>query len=184
MYLNRWHLQQARSCLLDGGLIGYATEGVFGFGCDPLNDTALAKLRQLKSRSKNKGFILVADKPERLRGYVALDTTQLNSLINTDDKPTTWLVEKGPLISDLITGNFTTVAVRICLHPQVQALSKLANMPIISTSANYANQEPAMTFSQLKLQFSNDLDYLLPGRTLGFKQPSQIIDFKTQKKVR
>ncbi len=184
MHLNLWHLKQASDCLKQGGLIGYATEAVFGFGCDPSNHDALVALRELKSRSRNKGFILVADCPERLSGYVGIADEQLEKLNQHPNHPTTWLVEKGPLTDDLITGDFPTVAVRICQHPQVKALCQTAQMPVISTSANFANREPVKTYTQLKLQFHDWLDYCLPGNTLGLTQPSQIIDFNSGKKVR
>ena len=37
--------------LKEGNVIAYPTEGVWGLGCDPLNEAAVLKLISLKNRS-------------------------------------------------------------------------------------------------------------------------------------
>ena len=44
--------------VLEGGVIAYPTEAVFGLGCDPDNDTAIQKLLAVKQRPWQKGLIL------------------------------------------------------------------------------------------------------------------------------
>ena len=43
-----------------GGIIAYPTESCFGLGCDPKNIRAIKKIIQIKKRSKNKNFIIIA----------------------------------------------------------------------------------------------------------------------------
>ncbi|MCU7375019.1 Sua5/YciO/YrdC/YwlC family protein [Paucibacter sp. O1-1] len=59
-----------------GGVIAYPTEAVFGLGCDPDNDSAIAKLLAVKQRPWQKGLILVASSFEQLLPYI--DITQLS----------------------------------------------------------------------------------------------------------
>ena len=48
------------TALKQGQVIAYPTEAVFGLGCDPWNADAVIALLDLKRRSIEKGFILVA----------------------------------------------------------------------------------------------------------------------------
>ncbi len=54
------NLQQAVDALRKGCVIAYPTEGVFGLGCDPDNQTAMQRLLAIKQRPVEKGVILIA----------------------------------------------------------------------------------------------------------------------------
>ena len=64
------NLQQACQILRSGGVIAYATEAVFGLGCDPDNEIAVHKLLQIKQRPIEKGLILIAASWEQLAPYL------------------------------------------------------------------------------------------------------------------
>ena len=49
-----------------GGVIAYPTEAVWGLGCDPFSEAAVAKLLKIKNRPVEKGLILVASSLEQL----------------------------------------------------------------------------------------------------------------------
>ena len=60
-------ISQGARCLLDGGVIAYPTEAVYGLGCDPGNETAVRHILELKSRPESAGMILIG-----LLGLLAL----------------------------------------------------------------------------------------------------------------
>ncbi|MEK8015229.1 MAG: Sua5/YciO/YrdC/YwlC family protein, partial [Candidatus Parabeggiatoa sp.] len=45
--MTQWHFKQAVRCLKTGGIIAYPTEAVYGLGCDPRNEKAVAHLLAL-----------------------------------------------------------------------------------------------------------------------------------------
>ena len=45
--------------LIHGGLIAFPTESIFGLGCDPGNKKAVEKLKRIKNRPQEMGFILL-----------------------------------------------------------------------------------------------------------------------------
>ena len=53
-----------------GNVIAYATEAVFGLGCDPDNEAAVHKLLAIKQRPVDKGLILIAADWSQLTAYV------------------------------------------------------------------------------------------------------------------
>jgi L-threonylcarbamoyladenylate synthase len=184
MYINQWHLKQAIATLHQSGLIAYATEGLFGFGCLANDEQALTKLRQLKKRDQNKAFILIGDHISRFADYIDITAHQKLVIQQPTNQPTTWLVPFKPNVSPVITGKFQQLAIRITTHPQVIALTKQLQQPLISTSANWAGGKPCTTSLQTKLKFQPYIDYILPGRTLGYKSASHIIDIQTGQRIR
>ncbi len=163
----------------EGGVIAYPTEAVFGLGCDPDNEKAIKKLLTIKNRSKAKGLILLAGHFEQLLPYIDISSLTDNELITIQSRwpnGITQVLPAQPNISSYLTGNFSTIAVRITTQSDVVALCQNTNKPIVSTSANLSGLAPAKTWQTVDDKLINMIDYLIKGDTLAYKQPSQIIN--------
>ena len=162
-----------------GGVIAYPTEAVFGLGCDPDNQSAIEKLLQIKSRSKAKGLILLASSFEQLLPYLdltQLTNEQINVILSRWPNGITQVLPARADISSYITGDFSTIAVRVTDQPDVVKLCEQVNKPIVSTSANLSGIEPAKTWQTLDQTLMNLIDHVVKGETLAYTQPSKIID--------
>ena len=170
-----------------GGIIAYPTEAVFGLGCDPDNEESLKRLLALKKRSAEKGLILLAGNYSQLLPYI--DDSQIPqdmrfTVLSRWPDGITQLLPKNKKLSPLLSGKFDTIAVRITSQPDVVALCKQTNKPIVSTSANLSGQEPAKTWQTLSPLLLENLDFIIKGETLGHNNPSQIINALTGKVIR
>ena len=162
-----------------GGILAYPTEAVYGLGCDPDNDQAINNLLKLKARPNTKGLILLAGNYSQLLPYIddsKIPQDKRYSVLSRWPDGITQLVAKSSQLSSLISGQFDTVAVRVTSQPDVVNLCKATNKPIVSTSANLAGEIPAKTWQAIPEKLANSIDYIIKGNTLGFKQPSKIID--------
>ncbi|ATF09306.1 Sua5/YciO/YrdC/YwlC family protein [Candidatus Enterovibrio altilux] len=180
-------VEQCVAALLRGEVIGYPTEGVFGVGCDPDNITAIQTLLAIKKRDKAKGLILIAAQSTQLDGYINIDN--LNKTIKADifsswPGPVTWVIPAGKKITDWVTGQFDTVAVRVSNHPDVKALCMAFGKPIISTSANLSGKEPCRVQREVNIQFGNKITYILNGKIGGLNKPTKIRDACSGKVLR
>lgn len=173
------NLQQVVSALQSGEVIAYPTEGVFGVGCDPDNPQAIEKLLALKQRPIEKGLILIAANYQQLQPYI--DDTQLSDLQKqkiflTWPGPVTWVMPVKKDISPLLTGKFTSIAVRVSDHPLVQKLCHQFGKPITSTSANLTGLPPCKTVAEVHSQLGEHLSAILEGETGGRENPTEIRD--------
>lgn len=178
---------QAAQVLRRGGVIAYATEAVFGLGCDPQNEQALKQLLTLKQRSPAKGLILVAGSESQLHSYLALAhiTVEMWQRARaTWPGPVTWLMPVAPQVSPLLRGEHDSLAVRVSAHPQVQVLCERFGGAIVSTSANVSTRPPAKSVEAVSMQFDDQLDLILIGHTGGTSKPSEIRDAWTGKIIR
>lgn len=170
-------LQIATESLLDGGVIAYPTEGVYGLGCDPFNPDAVGRILSIKQRPVHKGVILVADSLERLQPFLQPLSQEQHAQLNaTWPGPRTWVIPHNGQLPEWITGGRSTVAVRVSAHPLARALAQHSGLPIVSTSANRSGRPSLITSLQVRKALGQDIDYLLQGRVQTPGQASQITD--------
>lgn len=180
-------LQKACKTLQSGGVIAYATEAVFGLGCDPDNQLAVHKLLQIKQRPVEKGLILIAATWEQLLPYLdisQLTNEQIQRAFNSWPGPYTWIFPAKPTTPKWLTGQYSSLAVRVSAHAQVQALCQRFGKPLVSTSANLTTFPPCRTAEEVRLQLAERIDYILPGKVGTQNNPSEIRDVITNQLFR
>lgn len=168
-----------------GDVIAYPTEAVYGLGCDPFNDEAITKILQLKHRSIEKGFILVAASWEQIEPLVQpIEPATLYHVLETWPGPITWVFPAKPTVPEWIRGKHNSIAVRISDHPIVNALCNAFGKPIISTSANIKDQPPIRDIRTLKMTFGDQIDIIVDGPIGNLKNPTTIKDAVTGEVIR
>jgi len=170
-----------------GKVIAYATEAVFGLGCDPDNEQAVLRLLDIKQRPMDKGLILVAANWQQLQPY--LDTTQVPAAnmaiaLASWPGPFTWVMPAARHTPSWLTGQFDSLAVRVSAHPQIQALCLAFDKPIVSTSANLTGCPPCRTAHEVELQLKDRIPFILAGTVSGAINPSHIRDVMTGNTLR
>ncbi|MEQ1440379.1 Sua5/YciO/YrdC/YwlC family protein [Fontimonas sp. SYSU GA230001] len=174
-----WHLRRAVDALQRGGVIACPTEAVWGLSCDPLHRAACLRLLELKRRDWRKGLILVAARFEDLPSFVELPSNNaMKRATATWPGPATWVFPAAPDAPAWLTGDHDSIAVRVTAHPVLRALCR-AFGPLVSTSANRSGREPARGISEVRLQFGDTLDAIVPGALGGLAKPTTIRDVQT-----
>ena len=171
--------------LCRGGVIAYPTEAVWGLGCHPYNESAVATILAIKSRPWHKGLILVAGDMQQV-DFLTHDLTPLQKDILRDSWPghTTWLIEHRNRVPWFVVGRHETVAVRVSTHPIIQALCKKFGGPIVSTSANPAGHEPARDNVKARKYFNRFPVTFCAGRVGKNANPSTIKHLHTGETLR
>lgn len=175
-------LSPAADVYLQGGVLAYPTEAVFGLGCDPDNEYAIQKLLEIKQRSKEKGLILLAGNYSQLLPYVddsAIPLSKRFEILSRWPGSVTQILPAKSTVSCWLKGRFDSIAVRVTAHPDVVSLCKEIGKPIISTSANLSGQPTINDYQLVVEQFQDKVDFIVKGKTLGFNNPSKIIDALT-----
>ena len=175
----------AVDALRAGGIVAYPTEAVYGLGCDPGNEEALAKVISLKGRDNDKGLIIIAADYAQLVPFLDTpDGTFRKKILAHLDTPTTWVVDAAPTISVMLTGGRNTIAVRVSQHPVAARLCREFGGAITSTSANLSGCEPARTADEVQEQFPAGIDTIIDAPVGTLSQPTRIIDARTGEVLR
>ena len=180
------NIQQIAARLMQDEVVAYPTEAVFGLGCNPLSESAVRKLLDLKQRPIEKGLIVVAPNLHFLQPFIdfsRLSDEQLARLQAQYDHPITWVVPAKAEIPHFLTGQFNSIAVRLCTHPAVKALCEETGFALTSTSANLTG---FITLPQRRCcAFPIWADFPVLDEAVGQAQnPSEIRDLLTNQLFR
>lgn len=179
MVIAPWHLRRAIDALESGGVIACPTEAVWGLSCDPLDRRAVLRLLDLKQRDWRKGLILIAAHFDDLPGFVELPSNNaMKRAQATWPGPATWIFPAAPDAPRWLTGEHDGIAVRVTAHPLLRALCTRFG-PLVSTSANRSGRPPARSITEVRLQFNDALDAIVPGALGGLAKPTTIRDVQT-----
>jgi len=169
--------------LIHGGLIAFPTESIFGLGCDPSNKKAVEKLKKIKNRPQEMGFILLTPNLATISPWIDPDKKQTKIISTSVQRPTTYIVPASESAPPWLTTN-NTLALRINKDPIIQSLSDMLGLPIISTSANRHGDAPCMSAGEVQKNMGPVLDYIIEGEKGSFKRPSTIINLCSGKTIR
>lgn len=170
--------------LKTGKVIAYPTEAVYGLGCDPMNESSVIQLLDIKQRPIEKGLILISASLEQLEPYLMLNTDILAKIMPTWPGAVTWVIPAKAGVPKWLTGTHDTLAVRVTAHPVSKQLCEVYGGAIVSTSAN-ATTEPAMrTAEQVMAAFADTDIFVLDGKVGDLAQETAIYDAVSGERLR
>jgi len=176
-------IQRAGRIVRSGGVVAYPTESVFGLGCMPDDDDAVARVLEIKERAAGPGLVLIAAELAQLRTWIDFPA-DARSLSSSAERPVTWVVPATDRVPLLIRGDNEGVAIRITTHPVAAALCAAARSPLVSTSANISGRPPTRSPYVVRRLFGDLVDYVVPGSCGPARGPSEIRDLRSGKILR
>lgn len=126
---------------LDGKVLLYPTDTVYGLGCDPLQKEALRRLGEIKGRTLEKSYIWLIGSSswaERLTAELPQEFHRLAGQFWPG--PLTMILKASPHLPSESTGPGHTIALRWAKYPFLEELFARLKIPIVSTSANLAGE--------------------------------------------
>lgn len=176
-------VEKAAKIIREGGVILYPTDTIWGLGCDPSNEEAVARIMTIKKRAPQKSFILLVDNEARLKRYAKMIPEVCYDLIDYANRPITIVYPQGQHVSEKVLGNDGSIAIRLTNDPFCVALMRATKCGLVSTSANISNQ-PYQALEQMPDEIKGAVDYIVP---LPLKnpnaRPSQIIKIGADSQV-
>ncbi len=165
-------IERAAATIREGGIVAHATEGVWGFACDPNNPAAIERILAIKARPQAKGLLLIADKAQAFAPELE-QCADAEAVMDSWPGAHTWVLP-NTRFSAWVTGSHHGVACRVPGHAQARNLCAAVGSPLVSTSANRGG-EPAITqYREVQAQFQQEVDFILPGEVVKPGQASTI----------
>jgi L-threonylcarbamoyladenylate synthase len=165
------------STLLDGGVIAYPTDTVYGLGACSDNVQAVKRIYKVKNRSLDMPLPILLPGVSWIERVAGSISDRAFSLVNSFmPGAITLVVKKADFVSDIVSGGKETVAFRIPDHPVTIALIKGAGVPLIGTSANMTGNASALNAEDVRKQLGEKIDYILDGGRCPGGKESSIVD--------
>lgn len=136
--VNDESLAEAADLLAQGALVAFATETVYGLGGDATNDTAVARIFEVKERPTFNPLICHFPSAAAAAGKVHFDERARSLAAAFWPGPLTLVLSRlhGCRISLLCSAGLDTLAVRVPAQESARRLLTLLGQPIAAPSAN------------------------------------------------
>lgn len=178
-------LWRLRGYLKRGGVIAYPTESCYGIGALPRHVGAIKKIIRLKKRPQNKGLIVIGCNFTQLSLLLIKQLESVQQQLQAIwPAPKTFVLPARSTLSPLLRGSRRQkLAVRVPDHDVARTICDICKSPLISTSCNRSGKYSCRSAREVKRQFGQNV-WVLAERIGGRRQPSEIIDWSSQERLR
>ena len=172
---DKTNTKEVAECLLNGGVVSFPTDTVYGIGVVYDNLDALQRLKESKGRPENKPIPMMVGSLKQLN-EVAYTNGQINRLTKTFmPGGFTVVLVKKECVSDVITNGFNTIAIRMPDDDFILEVIELVGKPLLVTSANLSGQPTGLHFEDVYNDFNGRIDAIVKGECKG-SVSSTIVD--------
>ena len=172
---DKTNTKEVAECLLNGGVVSFPTDTVYGIGVVYDNLDALQRLKESKGRPENKPIPMMVGSLKQLN-EVAYTNGQINRLTKTFmPGGFTVVLVKRECVSDVITNGFNTIAIRMPDDDFILEVIELVGKPLLVTSANLSGQPTGLHFEDVYNDFNGRIDAIVKGECKG-SVSSTIVD--------
>jgi L-threonylcarbamoyladenylate synthase len=161
---NPYAIRTAVEALRAGELVSFPTETVYGLGANALDERAVARIFAVKHRPHFDPLIVHVFDEEAVPQYATdVDRRAVALMGRFWPGPLTLVLRKQPIIPDLVTAGFDTVALRVPSHPVARALLKEVHLPIAAPSANPFGYVSPTTAEHVQDMLGDAIGLILDG---------------------
>ncbi len=182
-----FYLQIAVENIIEGKIIAFPTNSVYGIGGDPLNLDVVERIFEIKFRDRSKGFLLLVSDFEEASKIVEFNEVAKKLADKYwPGQLTLILKRKEPNIIPLeVSVHQDALGLRV---PENKIILKILRIlkekgylgGIIGTSANYSGEPPSISGDEVVKKLLSPIDLIIDGGKSKSKTPTTIIDCTTQ----
>jgi tRNA threonylcarbamoyl adenosine modification protein (Sua5/YciO/YrdC/YwlC family) len=163
--------------ILKGAIFIYPTDTIYGIGCNALNNKAVEKIRELKSRATNPFSIIAPGKKWIKDNCIINDENWLNNLPG----PYTLVMEmkNKKAVSSHVNPGIKTLGVRIPNNWFSKIVEEIG-VPVVTTSVNKTGEPYMTSLEDVDDDIKHAVDYIFyEGERDG--KPSTLVIFNKGK---
>lgn len=156
-------ITQAAQALIDGHLVAFPTETVYGLGADASNASAVSRVYEVKGRPKDHPLIVHISSQNQMVHWTSQIPDYALKLARTFwPGPLTLILPRSDVAKDFITGGQQSVGLRVPDDPvALELINKFENFGgkgIAAPSANKFGAVSPTTAEAVKEELENDFD--------------------------
>lgn len=174
-------LYRAKNAILEGKILIYPTDTVYGIGGDALNSEVAKKVRKIKEMSENKPISVMMADLNMIEEYCEVGLWEEIILKKYLPGPFTFILKKR---KNLPVSKDKTVGVRVPEFEFCNRLSEDVGGPIISTSANRTGEPAPTTFQEIEKKVLEAADVAVDRGQTRYQRSSDVVDLVHKRIIR
>ena len=170
-------LKEGAEWLRAGELVAFPTETVYGLGANALDDSACAKIFEVKGRPQDNPLIVHVCNHAMANSLVEGWTPAAELCIQHFwPGPLTLVLPKTALVSDVVTAGLPNVAIRMPSHPVALQLIEATGLPIAAPSANLSGKPSPTNGSHVWRDLKGKIPLILDAGACAVGVESTVLD--------
>lgn len=165
----------AAKTIINGGLVAFPTETVYGLGGDGTNPEAARKIYTAKGRPSDNPLIIHIAKPEDAEEYTYTSEVYYKLAERFMPGPLTVVMRAKNSVPPETRGGLSTVAVRCPSNPIARRLIELSGRPIAAPSANLSGSPSPTDARHVIDDMQGRIDMILDGGQCDIGLESTIV---------
>ena len=165
----------AAETIINGGLVAFPTETVYGLGGDGTNPEAARKIYTAKGRPSDNPLIIHIAKPEDAEEYTYTSEVYYKLAERFMPGPLTVVMRAKNSVPPETRGGLSTVAVRCPSNPIARRLIELSGRPIAAPSANLSGSPSPTDARHVIDDMQGRIDMILDGGQCDIGLESTIV---------
>jgi len=168
------HIEDAAAVIKNGGVVAFPTETVYGLGANAYDESAVAKIFELKGRPQDNPLIVHVESLPAAKSIAAFGENAERLARRFWPGPLTLVLEnKG--IPSIVTAGLGTVAVRMPDSDAALSLISASGVPIAAPSANKSGSPSPTCARHVQNDFGDSL-LILDAGECGIGVESTVVD--------
>ena len=176
--INAEELENVIKVIIDGGVVIFPTDTVYGVAANSLDETAIKKLFDLKERNDNKPICVLTSSVDKIKKIAYVRDEEQKIIDKYMPGALTIILDKKEIVSDVLTSGLKTVGVRIPNNEIALRILDKLEYPLATTSANISGMEAAVKKEDLVKEFDGKVDIIIDGCITDLKVSSTIVKIK------
>ena len=180
---SEFFLEIAVENIIEGKIIAFPTNSVYGLGGDPLNLEVLNRIYDIKYRDRSKGLLLLVADTEEAEKVADFNKTGYKLAERFWPGQLTLILKKkeSNIIPPEVTVSKNTIGIRVPENEIILTILKKLKLKgyfggIIGTSANYSGEPPSISGDEVAKKFLMPIDLILDGGKTKTKVSTTILD--------
>ena len=179
-------IKKASALLTEGSLVVFPTETVYGLGADATSYLAISELFAVKKRPQINPLIVHIKDIDTACNLAEIPEAAWPLIEKFWPGPLTLVVQRKKIcnsISNLVTSNLETIALRVPDHPIALRLLTEFAKPIAAPSANLSGKLSTTRTKDVFSNFRGKISAILDGGSCSIGLESTIICFESNKPI-
>jgi tRNA threonylcarbamoyl adenosine modification protein (Sua5/YciO/YrdC/YwlC family) len=171
------HIKTVVECLLDGGIIIYPTDTIYGLGCSIYQHKAIEKIARIKQVDPQKAQLsfVCYDLSDMSQYTKPISTALYRMLKNHLPGPYTFILPASKEVPKVLHSKKSTVGLRIPDNNIARTIVQQLTHPVLSASLPGEMVEEYTDPELMHENFGNLVDIVINGG-IGGMQPSTVVD--------
>jgi tRNA threonylcarbamoyl adenosine modification protein (Sua5/YciO/YrdC/YwlC family) len=177
-------LKQIAECLLDGGVIIYPTDTIYGIGCDISQPKAVERICRIKNVDPQKAQLsFICKDLSHLSDYTKSIGTPLYRMLKEYlPGPFTFILPASKQVPKILQSKKSTIGLRVPDNKICHAIGDALGHPLLSASLPGDMVEEYTDPEVIFEKFKHQVDFVIDGG-IGGMEPSTVVDCTTDEWV-